>query len=230
MIINMRSSLQDRLLRREWSGHAAYSDVRGIYGDKTWVNDLDIVNELGGHSGCVNALRFLSCAVLMMIKGSQSVSWSTSGRLLASGSDDQHLNIHTYHPETSTAPFSLNTTVATGHRANIFSVKFMPQSGDRTLITAAGDAEVRVFDLEYSGRSMGASDGANIAHTSRGQRFQNLYRGVRYLSDGNTNARIYRSHGDRVKRIVTESSPNLFLTCSEDGEVSKIGTHPRGSG
>ena len=43
--------------------------------------------------------------------------------------------------------------------------------------------------------------------------------GVKYLSEGNTNARVYRSHSDRVKRIVTESSPHLFLTCSEDGEV-----------
>ena len=148
------------------------------------------------------------------------ISWSSSGRLLASGSDDQHLNIHSYQPDSSNAPFSLTTTVATGHVANIFSVKFMPHSNDRTLVTAAGDAEVRVFDIEYSGRATGTSAGANMASTAQGQRFHNTYRGVRYLSDGNTNARIYRSHADRVKRIVTESSPNLFLTCSEDGEVS----------
>ena len=109
--------------------------------------------------------------------------------------------------------------MSTGHSANIFSVKFMPHSNDRTLVTAAGDAEVRVFDIEYNGRSTEASRGSNIASTGRGQRFQNMYRGVRYLSDGTTNARVYRSHADRVKRIVTESSPNLFLTCSEDGEV-----------
>lgn len=94
----------------------------------------------------------------------------------------------------------------------------MPHSNDRTLVTAAGDAEVRVFDIEYSGRSTQSSRGADIASTG-GQRLQNMYRGVKYLSDGNTNARVYRSHADRVKRIVTESSPNLFLTCSEDGEV-----------
>ena len=98
----------------------------------------------------------------------------------------------------------------------------MPHSNDRTLVTAAGDAEVRVFDIEYSGRSAGLSTEPNRATTGRGQRFQNMYRGVNYLSDGNTNARIYRSHADRVKRIVTESSPNLFLTCSEDGEVRKL--------
>ena len=96
----------------------------------------------------------------------------------------------------------------------------MPHSNDRTLVSCAGDAEVRVFDIEYSGRNPEISAGASIASTSREQRFQNTYGGVRYLSVGNTNARVYRSHGDRVKRIVTESSSNLFLTCSEDGEVS----------
>ena len=95
----------------------------------------------------------------------------------------------------------------------------MPHSDDRTLVTCAGDAEVRVFDIEYSGRNAESTMGPNVATTGRGQHFQNMYRGVRYLSEGNTNARVYRSHADRVKRIVTESSPNLFLTCSEDGEV-----------
>ena len=33
-------------------------NVRSIYGSKQWIKDLDIVNELTGHSGCVNALRY----------------------------------------------------------------------------------------------------------------------------------------------------------------------------
>ena len=53
----MKLTLQDRLLRRELGSTSAYSAVKGIYGDRTWVDDLDITNELGGHSGCVNALR-----------------------------------------------------------------------------------------------------------------------------------------------------------------------------
>ncbi|KAL9101596.1 MAG: hypothetical protein Q9163_003157 [Psora crenata] len=201
----MKGTWQDRLLWRELGSTSRYASIRGIYGDKSWIDDLDIVNELGGHSGCVNAL-----------------SWSSSGRLLASGSDDQHLNIHSYQADSSTSPFSLTTAVATGHTANIFSVKFMPHSNDRTLVTAAGDAEVRVFDIEYNGRVGEASMGASTASTPRSQRFQSIYKDVRYLSFGNTNARIYRSHADRVKRIVTESSPNLFLTCSEDGEVRQF--------
>ena len=144
------------------------------------------------------------------------LSWSTSGRLLASGSDDQHLNIYSYQPESSNVPFSLNTTLLTGHSANIFSVKFMPHSNDRTLVTCAGDAEVRVFDIEYSGRS---SNGAEHAASARSRRFNSFFNGMYYMTEGNANARVYRSHADRVKRIVTESSPYLFLTCSEDGEV-----------
>nr|KMM70291.1 WD repeat-containing protein [Coccidioides posadasii RMSCC 3488] len=193
----MKSVIYDRLLQRELGKPGSYAGIRGIYGDKLWVDDMDIVNELGGHTGCVNALN-----------------WSTSGKLLASGSDDQHVNIYSYQPESTTSPFFLNTTILTGHSANIFSVKFMPHSNDRTLISCAGDSEVRVFDIEYSGRS------ANTAVASaRSRRFNNFFNGMWYLTEGNTNCRVYRSHADRVKRIVTESSPYLFLTCSEDGEV-----------
>jgi nuclear receptor interaction protein len=96
----------------------------------------------------------------------------------------------------------------------------MPHSNDRTVISAAGDCEVRIFDLEYSGATTEASRASAMALNSanRGMR-GNPQLGVRHLSDGDTNCRVYRSHGDRVKRIVTESSPHLFLSCSEDGEV-----------
>ena len=131
----------------------------------------------------------------------------------------QHLNIHTYQPEDASSQFKFTTTVATGHTQNIFSVKFMPWSNDGTVITCAGDGEVRIFDLEYAGASQAASRASNMATSGRRSRRNNVYDGVRYLSDGDTNCRVYRSHGDRVKRIVTESSPFLFMTCSEDGEV-----------
>ncbi|KAJ5964914.1 uncharacterized protein N7479_004790 [Penicillium vulpinum] len=198
----MKDSIYDRLWRRECGEQLRYAGLRGIYGSKEWINDFDIVNELGGHTGCVNAL-----------------SWSKSGRLLASGSDDKHLNIYSYQPDSSNAPFALNTTVFTGHKANIFAVKFMPHSNDGTVITCGGDSQVRVFDIEYSTGSRNDSTTSAFAASTRSRRFNEFFNGARYLSDGNTNARVYRSHSDRVKRIVTESSPFLFLTCSEDGEV-----------
>lgn len=95
----------------------------------------------------------------------------------------------------------------------------MPHSDDRTLITCAGDSQVRVFDIEYSSSNSDARATSAFAASARSRRFNDFFEGVRYLSEGNTNARVYRSHADRVKRIVTESSPYLFLTCSEDGEV-----------
>lgn len=53
-----KSSLHDRLLRRELGDRSSYSGIKGIYGSSEWIDDLDIVNELGGHTGCVNALRY----------------------------------------------------------------------------------------------------------------------------------------------------------------------------
>jgi len=53
----MKYTIHDRLLKRELGDPRRYSKIRGIYGDRAWVDELDIVNELGGHSGCVNALR-----------------------------------------------------------------------------------------------------------------------------------------------------------------------------
>ncbi|ODM24120.1 hypothetical protein SI65_01710 [Aspergillus cristatus] len=198
----MKASLYDRLWRRESGEQSRYASLSGIYGSKEWINDLDIVNELGGHTGCINAL-----------------CWSGSGRLLASGSDDKHVNLYSYQPDSSTAPFALNTTIMTGHRANIFSVRFMPHSNDQTLVTCAGDSQVRVFDIEYSNSSSNAAAALVFNTSARSRRFDNFFDGARYLSERNTNARVYRSHADRAKRIVTESSPYLFLTCSEDGEV-----------
>jgi nuclear receptor interaction protein len=54
----MKNTVYDRLLKREiGQQRRQYTDVRGLYGDRRWVEDLDIVNELEGHNGCVNALR-----------------------------------------------------------------------------------------------------------------------------------------------------------------------------
>jgi nuclear receptor interaction protein len=182
----MKLTLQDRLLQREVTAdRRRYSQIRGFYGDSQFIEDLDIVNELEGHSGCINALN-----------------WSRSGRLLATGSDDKVVNIYTYQPEFAANQFALATTVETGHRHNIFSVKFMPQSNDRILVTAAGDAEVRIFDIEKA------------THSTSGARL--------FLSPSSTNAKVFRSHEQSVKKIVTEASPFYFMTCSEDGTVRQF--------
>ncbi|KAF2435378.1 WD40 repeat-like protein [Tothia fuscella] len=194
----MKLTLPDRLLKRELGNTNRYSRAPGIYGDTAFIRDLDIVNELSGHSGCVNAL-----------------SWSRSGSLLASGSDDKAVNIYSYLPDNSTKQLELATTIDTGHTRNIFSVKFMPHSNDRTIVTAAGDREVRVFDIERASFSGG---------------------GHQRLSTNSTNAKVFRSHNGPVKRIVTEASPFYFMSCSEDGDVRQWdvrqpeSTYPKGYG
>lgn len=57
MVGIMKPTIPRRLLLRELGHSSKYSAITGLYGDRGWVDDLDIVNELGGHSGCVNALR-----------------------------------------------------------------------------------------------------------------------------------------------------------------------------
>jgi nuclear receptor interaction protein len=55
----MKPSLYDQILRRELGTHPQYAGIQGLYGSPAWMDDLDIVNELGGHTGCVNALRYV---------------------------------------------------------------------------------------------------------------------------------------------------------------------------
>lgn len=145
-------------------------------------------------------------------EASDHSSWSKSGRLLASGSDDHRINIHAYQPESSTDQFNLTTSIMTGHRSNIFSVKFMPYSNDRTIVSATDD--VRIFDIEYSGHSA-----SRYAASAGGARNLGTARSRVSLTEGDTNAKAFRCHTDTVKRIVTEDNPFYFLTCSNDGDV-----------
>lgn len=68
--LTMKSSLHKRILLREQGDSTLYSSIRGFYGDKAWIDDLDIVNELGGHNGCVNALSYV-CAVSIYLNRPQ---------------------------------------------------------------------------------------------------------------------------------------------------------------
>ncbi|KAF8470172.1 hypothetical protein BDZ91DRAFT_720097 [Kalaharituber pfeilii] len=206
-------SMDQKLLLREIYGNVGQSSTRGLYGSRKWVDNLDITNELHGHTGCVNAL-----------------CWSSSGQLLASGSDDTCVNIHTTRPT-----FVFNTTIETGHIANIFSVKFMPYSSDRKIVSCAGDSEVRVFDIEYAPISSSLGSTARPSASSASRQRPRGPRGHYYSTSlvalpkpakiytaSEASAKVYTSHTDRVKRIVTENSPYLFLTCSEDGEVRQF--------
>ena len=53
----MSTDLQRALLDKRLAQGNRHPTVKGLYGNRYWVDDLDIINELGGHTGCVNALR-----------------------------------------------------------------------------------------------------------------------------------------------------------------------------
>jgi len=49
----------------------------------------------------------------------------------------------------------LSTSIHTGHRDNIFSAKFLPNAGTPTVVTVAGDHEIRLLEIERLSSSGG---------------------------------------------------------------------------
>ncbi|XP_071114016.1 DDB1- and CUL4-associated factor 6-like [Haliotis cracherodii] len=92
-------------------------------GSREFLQRLKLDRRLEVHSGCVN-----------------TICWNDQGQYLLSGSDDQHLVI--------TNPFTQRTVVSirSGHRSNIFSAKFLPNSRDRHVVSCSGVG--RVFFTE----------------------------------------------------------------------------------
>ena len=48
---------------------------------------------------------------------------------------------------------NLKDTIITGHRANIFSAKYLPNTSTPTIVSCAGDRDIRVFEVERLGRA-----------------------------------------------------------------------------
>ncbi|XP_071137379.1 DDB1- and CUL4-associated factor 6-like isoform X1 [Mytilus edulis] len=87
--------------------------------NKDFLQRLKLDSKVEAHTGCVNTL-----------------CWSSSGQNILSGSDDQHLVI--------TDPFKRKkiTSIRSGHRANIFSAKYLPFTGDSQIISCSGDGKI----------------------------------------------------------------------------------------
>ncbi|CAL8110183.1 unnamed protein product [Orchesella dallaii] len=106
--------------------HPRYDHVirERFHATSEFIDRLGLYAELDHHSGCVNCLE-----------------WSDDGRVLASGSDDVHVSI--WEPYRKKHLIYLPT----GHHGNIFTVKFLPNSENRALVTGAADYSVRVHDI-----------------------------------------------------------------------------------
>ncbi|XP_065880509.1 protein ALTERED SEED GERMINATION 2 isoform X2 [Euphorbia lathyris] len=138
----------------------------------SFIRRFSLERELEGHQGCVNA-----------------IAWNSMGSLLISGSDDTRMNIWGYNGR------KLLHSIDTGHTANIFCTKFIPETSDELVVSGAGDAEVRLFNLSrLSGRRPGENA---IAPTA-----------------------LYQCHTKRVKKLAVEvGNPNLVWSASEDGTL-----------
>ncbi|XP_040193811.1 DDB1- and CUL4-associated factor 6 isoform X2 [Rana temporaria] len=102
------------------------SAVRINYlGRREFVQKLKLERTLNIHHGCVN-----------------SISWNSTGEYILSGSDDTTLAICN--------PFNKKvlTRIRSGHRANIFSAKFLPLTNDKHIISCSGDGVIYFTDIE----------------------------------------------------------------------------------
>ncbi|KZV75173.1 WD40 repeat-like protein [Peniophora sp. CONT] len=166
------------------TARSAHRYKRGLF-SSAFASTLDRVNTLGsdvdGHTGCVNAL-----------------SWAEDGNLLISGGDDTTVRLWRMQggEPGERFPFTCQSTIRTGHTANIFNAQMLPYT--HKIATVAGDTQVRVFDVTTA--PSGPEDGTYDVRDAPG-------------------TRVLKCHTKRTKRIVTEESEDVFLTVAEDGTV-----------
>uniref|UniRef100_A0A8C4S9F5 Ddb1 and cul4 associated factor 6 n=1 Tax=Erpetoichthys calabaricus TaxID=27687 RepID=A0A8C4S9F5_ERPCA len=96
-------------------------------GRSEFVQRLKLETTLNVHDGCVN-----------------SIWWNDTGEYILSGSDDTNLVI--------TNPYKrkVKTTIRSGHRANIFSAKFLPHTNDQQIVSCSGDGIIFYTNIEKS--------------------------------------------------------------------------------
>lgn len=109
-------------------GYSEPNAIRTNYlGRKEFVQRLKLEATLNVHDGCVN-----------------TISWNDTGEYILSGSDDTFLVI--------TNPYNkkVKKSIRSGHRANIFSAKFMPHTNDQEIISCSGDGIIYYTHTEKS--------------------------------------------------------------------------------
>ncbi|XP_064826393.1 DDB1- and CUL4-associated factor 6-like isoform X1 [Oncorhynchus masou masou] len=94
-------------------------------GRKEFVQRLKLEATLDVHEGSVN-----------------TICWNSTGEYILSGSDDDRLVI--------TNPYSrkVKASITSWHRSNIFSAKFLPQTNDRMIVSAAADGKIFLTNVE----------------------------------------------------------------------------------
>jgi nuclear receptor interaction protein len=80
---------------------------------------LNLDYTLNVHRGCVN-----------------TIWWNDHGTTILSGSDDQNLIV------TDAFTRKVLTKIHSGHRENIFSAKFLPETNDQRVVSCSGDGVI----------------------------------------------------------------------------------------
>ncbi|XP_040843486.1 DDB1- and CUL4-associated factor 6 isoform X5 [Ochotona curzoniae] len=107
------------------------SRLRSRYlGRREFIQRLKLEATLNVHDGCVN-----------------TICWNDTGEYILSGSDDTKLVISN--------PYSRKvlTTIPSGHRANIFSAKFLPCTNDKQIVSCSGDGVIFYTNVEQDAES-----------------------------------------------------------------------------
>ncbi|KAK3569211.1 hypothetical protein QTP86_026618 [Hemibagrus guttatus] len=115
-------------VRKRSIGYSDPNVFRANYlGRREFVQRLKLEAILKVHDGCVN-----------------TISWNDTGEYILSGSDDTNLVI--------TNPYNrkVKATIRSGHRANIFSAKFMPHTNDQQIVSCSGDGIIIYTHTEKS--------------------------------------------------------------------------------
>ncbi|XP_044072336.1 DDB1- and CUL4-associated factor 6 isoform X3 [Siniperca chuatsi] len=109
-------------------GYNEPNTIRTNYlGRREFVQRLKLEGTLNVHDGCVN-----------------TISWNDTGEYLLSGSDDTFLVISNPYNK------KVKKSIRSGHRANIFSAKFMPHTNDQEIISCSGDGIIYYTHTEKS--------------------------------------------------------------------------------
>lgn len=115
-------------VRKRSLGLGDPSELRINYlGRREFIQKLKLEATLSVHDGCVN-----------------SISWNDTGEYILSGSDDTNLVISNPYNK------KILTTIRSGHRANIFSAKFMPQTNDKQIVSCSGDGVIFYTHVEQA--------------------------------------------------------------------------------
>lgn len=143
------------------------------------LQSLDLYKRLKVHKGCVN-----------------TVSWNDKGQYLLSGSDDQTIVVSN--------PFNGHILVQynTAHRANIFSAKFLPQTGDRGIVSCSGDGIVLYTELTTA---------ASVKYSQKSYGSLSPHRHGSDANDANLNYFNCHSSGTTYEVLTVPTEPNSFM-------------------